>query len=388
MDFLNLSSRARFAAATPWDPLFADFFFNWPSCPPLYIGTVESEAQTCEAVVSTVFGAYYDVLLLPGYNPVRARLRGKLRIAGRKQEETWDHIPERHPIMVGDHVQCRITGSEATIESLLPRRNSLVRASRYEQQGLGANLDRALIVMSLVQPPASAGFIDRFLASCYEGGVPALILFTKLDLAQASQPGASELLQVYKELGYPSFGLNLLQEDGPEWSELKERISSGVTLFAGRSGTGKSTLLNRLLGGNAFATGGVSLSTGKGKHTTTNSTMVQDPDSGALYVDTPGVKEWGILHISRRNTYESFPELRGKPCRYRECDHSPGTEGCGVQEAIHQGRLSPERLQSLEAMLSSAELSDRLRKGDFIKATGRMRPGSKYSLKNQPPGHR
>lgn len=262
----------------------------------------------------------------------------------------------------------------------------MVRASRYERQGLGANLDRALIVMSLVQPDASAGFIDRFLASCYEGGVTPLLLFTKIDLAAASS--SLELLQMYKDLGYQSFRMNLLEPNGTEWNELRSLISTGVTLFAGRSGTGKSTLLNRLLGTEIYATGGVSLSTGKGKHTTTNSTMVRDSKTGALYVDTPGVKEWGILHISRRNTYESFPELRGKTCKYRECEHSPGTEGCAVQEAIQGGEISSQRLQSLEAMLASTELSDRIRKGDFIKATGRMRPGSKYSLKNQPPGHR
>lgn len=342
-----------------------------------------------EAVVSSVFGAYYDVLTLPDYKPVRARLRGKLRLAGRKQEESWDHIPERHPIMVGDRVRCQITGSEATIESLLDRRNSLIRASRYEQQGLGANLDRALIVMSLVKPDASSGFIDRFLASCYEGNVSPLILFTKLDLAQDLRASSSlELLQTYRSLGYPTFALNLLDAEGPEWETLRTHISQGVTLFAGRSGTGKSTLLNRLLGGQTHATGGVSLATGKGKHTTTNSTMVRDPVSGALYIDTPGVKEWGVLHISRRNTYESFPELRMESCRFRECEHNPGTEACGVQMAIEAGRLSPMRRQSLETMLASTELSDRLRKGDFIKATGRMRPGGRYSLKNQPPGHR
>lgn len=347
---------------------------------------MESQAQIVEAVVSSVFGAYYDVLTLPDYTPVRARLRGRLRIAGRNQEESWDHIPQRHLIMVGDHVQCRLSGSEGLIVALNERRNSIMRASRYERQGLGANLDRALIVMSLVQPTASPGFIDRFLASCYQGGVSPVILFTKVDLALSHD--SLELLQEYEGLGYPTFGMNLLDEGSTSWRSLQALISTGVTLFAGRSGTGKSTLLNRLLGHHTHATGVVSASTGKGKHTTTNSTMVRDPVSGALYIDTPGVKEWGVVHINRRNTYESFPELRGENCRFRECEHSPGTEGCGVQAALDQGKLSHRRRQSLEAMLASTELSDRLRKGDYIKATGRMRPGSKYTLKNQPPEHR
>lgn len=365
------------------------FFFNWPSCSPLYIGTVESQEQIVEAVVSSVFGAYYDVLVLPDYRPLRARLRGKLRIAGRKREDSWDHIPERHLIMVGDHVLCRLSGNEGLITSLIERRNSIMRASKYERQGLGANLDRALIVMSLVQPAASSGFVDRFLASCYQGGVPPAILFTKMDMAMDGENrDALELLPEYAGLGYPTFAMNLLDGENDAWLEFQTMISTGVTLFAGRSGTGKSTLLNRLLGHQTHATGIVSTATGKGKHTTTNSTMVRDPRSGALYIDTPGVKEWGTMHIDRRNTYESFPELRMETCRFRECEHSPGTEGCGVQAALERGRLSPRRQQSLEAMLASTELSDRLRKGDYIKATGRMHPGSKYTLKNQPPEHR
>lgn len=352
----------------------------------MYIGTVESESQTCEALVSRVFGAYYDLLLLPDYRPVRARLRGRLRLSGRRQEETWDAIPERHLIMTGDQVECKLSrSSDATIEAVRPRKNCLMRASKYEQQGLGANLDRALLVMSLVQPEISPGFIDRFLASCYDGSVRPVLLFTKTDLAPPSI--CEEFLRAYGDLGYPVFAHNLVGEDRAA-PELLNLLGNGITLFAGRSGTGKSTLLNRLLGGHRTATGEVSLSTGKGKHTTTNSLLVRDEKTGSLYIDTPGVKEWGVVHISRRNTYESFPELQGQECRFRGCEHEPGTEGCGVQDAIRGGRLSESRLASLEGMLASSELSDRLRKGDFIRATGRMHPGSRYSLKNPPPGHR
>ncbi len=356
----------------------------------VYIGSVSSQSGTFEALVSRVFGAYYDLLILPECTDARrGRLRGRLRIAGRKTEESWDHIPERHPILVGDRVACVQENDETLIESRGERKNALFRSSKFEQQGLGANLDRALVVMSLVFPDISQGFVDRFLASCHAGGVEPVILFTKVDL---TDDGLREgCLELYRGLGYHAFAVNLMDPAGEDWESLCKLLSSGISLFAGRSGTGKSTLLNRLLGTENAAIGAVSESTRKGRHTTTNSAMVRDPKTGGLYVDTPGVKEWGVMNLDRRDIFESFPEFReaAESCKFRDCAHEPDTDGCAVLEKLAEpGQIHPGRILSLNSMLDSLGVGERIRRGDYVKATGRMRAGSKYALKNRPPENR
>jgi len=351
---------------------------------------VSAESGSFEAVVSSVFGAYYDMLVLPDcLETRRGRLRGRLRLAGRKNEESWDHIPERHLILVGDRVHCVQENDESLIESRRERKNVLFRSSRFEQQGLGANIDRAVVVMSFAYPDVSQGFIDRFLASCHAGGVEPVILFTKSDLTDDEL--REGCLELYRGLGYSAFAVNLLDPKGEDWESICSLLSNGISLFSGRSGTGKSTLLNRLLGNENMATGAVSESTKKGRHTTTNSTMVRDPKTGALYIDTPGVKEWGVMNLDRKDIFESFPEIRAAAtlCKFRDCLHETGAEGCAVAEKLEKpGEFHPGRILSLKSMLDSLETGERIRKGDYIKATGRMRQGSKYALKNRPPEHR
>ncbi|MCE9599313.1 MAG: ribosome small subunit-dependent GTPase A [Spirochaetia bacterium] len=350
-------------------------------------------SDTFDATVCRIFGAYYDVLVLPeGKETVRARLRGRLRIAGRKVEESWDHIKARHPILVGDRVTCSGLGQEAVIEARLERSNELIRSSQYEQQALGANLDRAILVMSLIFPDISPGFIDRFLASCHSGGVAPLLLFTKPDLLteEDAREHAAYFISLYADLGYDVHALNLVDPDPESWEILKAIVSNGISLFAGRSGTGKSTLLNRLLGTESHLTGEVSESTGKGRHTTTNSMMVRDPLTGAFYIDTPGVKEWGVYHLDKSDILNSFPEFEAaaEDCKFKDCKHEPGAEGCAIQEKIESGGFQGDRLVSLQSMIDSLGIADRIRKGDYIKTTGRMREGSKYALKNRPPPNR
>jgi len=347
-------------------------------------------SETFDAVVSRIFGAYYDVLVLPeGVQTIRARLRGKLRIAGRKKEESWDHIKSRHPILVGDRVTCQLSGGESLIEARLERKNAIVRASQYEQQALGANLDRAILVMSLVLPDISPGFIDRFLASCYEGGVEPLLLFTKIDLMTTPEDRehAEYFISLYTDLGFDTHVMNLIEPAPDAWAKLRAIVSTAISLFAGRSGTGKSTLLNKLLGTTVHLTGEVSESTRKGKHTTTNSIMVRDESTGGFYIDTPGVREWGIFHLDRIQIFESFPEFRkvAEQCKFRDCEHEIESEGCAVQATLAEGEgFAPDRVASLGGMMESLGIADRIRKGDYIKATGRMRAGSKYALKNRP----
>ena len=364
-----------------------------------------------EAIVSRIYGAYYSIRPEPDLQPeLRAVLRGRLRLE--QQEEK-----ERNPLAAGDRVLfVQEEGSdEAMIEEILPRRSFLARSSPYETHVLGANVDCAIAVCSMKDPTFRPGFIDRFLSACETGNVEPHLAFTKTDLlsaetvAFASSIECLELLRDlidpgkeldppleereyltdeaytvltalnYRRLGYPCYFLELLnEEDQEDLERLRQVVTSGTTLLTGHSGTGKSTLFNRLFGASPQKTSDVSESTRKGRHTTTNPILMVLPEGQGMVIDTPGIKEWGVAHLDRKELLESFRELEeaSENCRFRNCDHSEGTMDCAVQEILGgQGQeiLFPERQKSLDQMLESLKSPDRVRKGDYIKPTGRMR---------------
>lgn len=376
-----------------------------------------------EAIVCRIFGAYYSILPEPDRKPeLRAVLRGRLRLDRTERQDRADR-PERqdenqrNPLAAGDRVlYSQEEGTdEAIIEEILPRRSFLARSSPHETHVLGANVDRAIAVCSLKDPAFRPGFLDRFLSACETGNVEPHLAFTKTDLlsssthAFASSIECLELLRDlidpekepdppleereyltqeaydvltalnYRRLGYPCYFLSLLEDDEQEELErLKQVVSSGTTLLTGHSGTGKSTLFNRLFGMSAQKTSDVSESTRKGRHTTTNPILMVLPHRDGMVIDTPGIKEWGLAHLSRKELLESYRELEeaSENCRFRNCDHSEGTLDCAVQEIL-QGKateiLFPERQKSLDQILESLKSPDRIRKGDYIKPTGRMR---------------
>ena len=338
-----------------------------------------------EAIVSRLFGAYQELWTWPGLEEVLlGRLRGRLRL-----EKARSHGDMRHLLIVGDHVHYTRDAnspSEAHVEGLLPRRNALARSSPYEIQALGANLDRTVLIASLARPRLRTGFIDRFLVSAHAGQVPPVLLFTKPDLLEADQKEFIEAdLQCYRDLGYDVFVANLLAPEQPALKPLLEMIANGVTLLAGQSGTGKSTFLNRILGEAVQPTAAISPSSKKGRHTTTNAALFRHPSGRALLIDSPGVKEWGIGHLSRDDIIAAMPELGGaaQQCQFADCKHESGSRGCAVQEILVQsaesGGLTDERLRSFEQMLASLTEPDRIRTGDYIKPTGRMRTGRRQA---------
>ena len=382
--------------------------------------TPGKEGEIFTGVISTIFGAYYNVLPLPDLNEVlRGRLRGRLRLEKARQKGA------RHLLMVGDHVEYSRSqkGAEVTIEALLPRKNSVFRAAGPRAQALGANLSRAIMVTSLTMPEPNFRFIDRFLTSCHAGGVPAALVFSKIDLLDQSPESEYKLAmaELYEELGYPVFKGDFLStgESSQDLQELLEYVDEGVSLLVGRSGAGKSTLLNRLIGRPVQKTGDISQSTRKGKHTTTNSHLIvknppeksgdplEQSRAPTMFIDTPGLKEWGVYHLDRLQIIESFPEFEAhiKECRFGNCRHDEDDEGCEVSRYIQErqrlfasfelsdddendeeadetssawapedesGELMPERLESLEAMLESLNYTAKIRTGDYIKPTGRL----------------
>ncbi len=314
-----------------------------------------------------MYGAYYNLLQEPDLAvELPARLRGRLRLT----HADPDHRRHRHLIMVGDRVVYRAGEKDqpVSIEALLPRRNALYRAIHARVQALGANLDRAIILLALAEPEPNFRFLDRLLVSCHASAIEPIILFSKADLVE---PDSAVMATVdeYKDLGYRCFALNLLDpglEQNPAFQALRTEIAVGASVIVGRSGTGKSTLLNRLLGSAFQKTDEIS-SVGKGRHTTTNSTLFLYNERQAFLIDTPGVKEWGIAHVESRQVLAGFPELMEflSRCEFSDCSHAPGARGCAVQVALEQSRataagdsdaaapLSVERLYSLLAMLDS-----------------------------------
>lgn len=308
-------------------------------------------------IVSKIYGAYYNIRPEPELHPeLPGKLRGRLRLAHREEgpaqggaagPASGRPLRQRHLLMIGDRVLYTHPrpGEPVRVQSLLPRRNALYRAVHSRLQAFGANLDRAVLMMSLAQPEPNFRFLDRLLVSCHAADIRPLLVFSKIDLvAQGAEVLA--LVDLYESLGYPVFPLNLTAgelETDPAYRAFRAELSAGSTVIVGRSGTGKSTLLNRLLGGGYQKTDSIS-SVGKGRHTTTNSTLFLYNNDRAFLIDTPGVKEWGVAHVDRQAALAAFPELADcfGACEFSNCDHRPDAGGCAVQQRLNAARAAAE----------------------------------------------
>ncbi len=285
-------------------------------------------------------GSWYQVLGEDG-RMYSSRIKGKFRTKG---------IKTTNPIAVGDLVKFEVEPDQdsAVIYELEPRKNYIIRKSvnlSKQTQIIGANLDQALLVVTLASPPTSLGFIDRFLVTAEAYDVPAVLVFNKLDLF--SDEGL-EILQQYKEIyeniGYPCFEVSALE--GTHINLLENLLKDKVTLVSGHSGVGKSTLINTLVPGAILKTGDISDWSDKGKHTTTFAEMIDLPFGGQL-IDTPGIRELGVVDIEQQELSHFFPEMRKlmNKCRFNNCRHI-NEPGCVVQEAVELGTIEPSRYDS------------------------------------------
>lgn len=334
------------------------------------------ETKKMKWIVREIHGAFYSLLSEDLKTERLAVLRGRHRI---DREKHPSGIPFRNPICVGDRVLAT-DDDPAAINEVLPRRNVIFRSSPHEIHKLGSNLDQALLVISLKTPPLRTGFIDRFLLTARAGNVPVWILFTKADLLNPDEDGELlDLMNMYTSMGIRCFCDNLIEPGSrpqsitlPAVAELLGSLT-GTTLLCGPSGSGKSTLTNLILNKTVQKTSHTSEATGKGRHTTTSSQLFP-LEGGGLLIDTPGIKEWGVAHLSRKEILELTQELAPgrENCRFRNCDHTPGTEGCGIIALLEQDVLPPSRKKSLDLILE--ERHQRIRPGDYKKPTGRMRP--------------
>jgi ribosome biogenesis GTPase len=281
-----------------------------------------------------------------------ARIKGKLKID--------EDISSTNPVAVGDTVSFDVEDEDllkGMITAVADRHNYMVRVSPHNKNQkhiIAADIDLALLVASIADPRTSTGFIDRFLVTAEAYHIPAILVVNKTDLIK---PKHREVLlqwqQMYGAAGYPVFPVSAT---GPATlDELKTFIHNKVTLFSGHSGVGKSTLINQLIPGVDIRTNEVSGWSGKGQHTTTFAEMFDVPAGGKI-IDTPGVKEFGLIDFEREEVAHYFPELRAvmKDCKFNNCLHI-NEPGCAVKQAVVEQRIAADRYVSYVAILESIE---------------------------------
>lgn len=270
------------------------------------------------------------------------------------------HGPRRDtsPVAVGDRVRIDRAGGAgadaASIVEVEPRRSVLHRpevAGRWRRQVLVANADRAVLVFSHRDPVPAAGLVDRLLVACHAGNVHPMLVFNKRDLVPSEE--TSSLFALYERLGYEV--LRTSAETGEGTAALAEALRDRCSVFAGPSGTGKSSLINRLLPGVELRTGEICRTTGKGRHTTTAARLVRVPGHRGHVVDTPGVREFGLVGIPPREIELQFPELPvpGR-CRFDDCRHV-SEPGCAVRAGLAAGEVAESRYRSYLAFREEAE---------------------------------
>ncbi len=291
-------------------------------------------------------GSWYDVLM-PSGQVYAARLRGKFKIKG---------IRATNPIAVGDWVEVQEEGTDSwLITAIAPRENYMIRKSiKKSSHGhmIAANLDQAVVVASLVFPRTSLGFIDRFLVTAETFRISAGIIFNKADLLDdAGIDYMNHLIGIYEKLGYRCAVTSATEQQGLDG--VKALLDQKVTLLSGHSGVGKSTLVNQMAPGIAQKTSEVSTFANKGKHTTTFAEMFEVWAS-TFIIDTPGIKELGLLDIEAEELSHYFPEMRDLlgACKYHNCTHTH-EPGCAVQQAVDEGLIAPERFTSYLSMLEN-----------------------------------
>lgn len=280
-----------------------------------------------------------------------ARMKGVMKL---------DDITSTNPVAVGDIVEMEIETEEsstAIIDEIHTRHNYINRQSprhKHQQHIVASNLDQSLLVATLKEPKTSQGFIDRFLVASEMYHVPALVVFNKADLYKSKELERYEALKdMYEAIGYKVFLISAAKKEGV--GEVLELLKNKTTLISGHSGVGKSSLLNVIFPDINLRTQDVSGWSGKGQHTTTFAEMYDLPFGGRI-IDTPGMREFGLVDISKQELSHYFPELRDRlnDCQFNNCLHV-NEPGCAIKEAVMNGAVHEDRYVSYVNILDSIE---------------------------------
>ncbi len=304
-----------------------------------------------QGIVYKSTGSWYQVKDEQG-NMRSARIKGKLKID--------DEISSTNPIAVGDKV---IFDEEAgaeeqgIIKDIAPRENYIIRISPHNKNQrhiVAANISLALVMASIQSPRTSPSFVDRFLVTAEAYHIPAIVVINKVDLLKEKQQKVLDRWRkMWNDAGYEVFEVSA--NNSETLALLHEKIKNKITLFTGHSGVGKSTMINHFIPDADLKTKQVSNWSGKGQHTTTFAEMFDLPGGGSI-IDTPGVKEFGLMDIEREELAQYFPEMKAllPDCKFNNCAHI-NEPGCAVKAALEAGNLSAARYESYCAILETIE---------------------------------
>lgn len=281
---------------------------------------------------------------------LEAVLKGKIRLEGRKTT---------NPIAVGDIVDIELDDKgDASITNIHPRKNYIIRKSinlSKQAQILASNLDQAVLIATLVSPRTSLGFIDRFLITAEAYRIPAKIIFNKQDILDDHQREVQEeIISLYTSIGYECFKVSSYDKESV--LTLRTLFKDKTTLIAGHSGVGKSSFINALEPSLQLKTGEISTAHAKGMHTTTFAELHQLSFGGSI-IDSPGIKELGLVEMKKEEVGHYFPEIRDRmnDCRFNNCLHVNEPK-CAVLAALEKGEISAERYYSYLGILNGEEM--------------------------------
>jgi ribosome biogenesis GTPase len=304
-----------------------------------------------EGIVVKSTGSWYEVMK-PDLQSVNCRLKGKFRLQGLKHT---------NPVTVGDKVNFEMepNSENGVIFSIKNRKNYIIRkASNLSKQThiIASNIDQAILMVTIAFPTTSLGFIDRFLATAEAYHIPTTIIFNKVDLCT---DGLEDVLNDTIHLYHNQVGYNYIKtsvNDQIGLDEVKALLKDKTTLVAGHSGVGKSSLLNGIEPNLNLKTGEISKSSFNGQHTTTFAQM-HPLSFGGFIIDTPGIREFGVVDLNNAELSHYFKEMKpyiGK-CRFNNCKHMNEPQ-CAVLEAIEQGIIPAERYQSYLSIMANEDV--------------------------------
>jgi len=301
-----------------------------------------------QGIVYKSTGSWY--LVKAGDNFLECRIKGKIRLKD---------ISTTNPIAVGDHVIFELENDgNGIISDILPRTNYIIRKSvnlSKQHHIIASNIDISVLVVTLNNPTTSRNFIDRFLVSCQAYGIPVIIAFNKIDLyTEEEKNELEEIIKIYKKIGYSCELISA--KYGKGINELINLMKNKTCIISGHSGVGKSTLVNSISPNLQLKTKEISSSNNQGKHTTTYAEMF-DLDSNIRVIDTPGIRGFGLVDISKHELGDFFPEFFSakQECKFNNCLHLDEPD-CNVKNKIKDGEIFESRYLTYLDMLKDQNI--------------------------------
>ena len=302
-----------------------------------------------KGIITKSTGLWYDVRTETG-DVIPCRLRGKFRIDGNKNT---------NPAVVGDHVVFDLEKDNTGYITHIEKRKNYIdrKATKLSKINhlIAANIDQAFLVVTLKEPRTSLGFIDRFLVACEGFRIPVCVVFNKMDIYSDKEiKKIDELTQLYKSIGYEVIQTSVLKNE--RINRVEEMMKDKVSLFSGHSGVGKSAIINAIDSELNLKVGEISQFHSKGKHTTTFAQMFP-LSQGGFSIDTPGIKEFGLIQYSKEEIRDYFPEIRAynNQCRFINCRHVNEPD-CAVKKAKEEGKIPSSRYLNFLAILEADDM--------------------------------